>query len=532
MLNKFFPHGTGIGKAPIDYLLGEDRRRPGVTILRGDPDLTEQLINTAPGRYRYTSGALSFAEHIDDAIAERIMDEYERFFSADGAAEINILWVKHTDKGRTELHFLIPNVELATGRAYHPYVHALDERTIDALKDKINAEYNLADPKDPARKRLTASAADYLKQTKDRQSLIAAIDEHIAQRAADHIAQGGVWTRENTIQALQQLGLSIERRSERFLSVGHPDLKKNLRLKGTYYEAHCRIDPNHLEQLRKASQNYHQARTARLQEVKAQYEQLLAKRRQRIARRYGKDQTPKSAPSPQTPQPQPLLHPTPTPTFKPTKKRQKRTGAAWKPSPPQDNPKNTPYRPPEDLHALLTIPIYYRGRLIGTLLDYGDLVEARQMSAKAAAFNLVKRALEKGWQQVQFQGTDTFLYHAMRMALDRGLEVIPADEHQEKILATVLATVKKEQAEDDRARATLDTNLERAKRTHRRLGAATRALDGTLERTRRTGERLERTSEQLQRSAQRLRDLAQSLDRIKAPRHRDADNDYDGPSFW
>lgn len=561
MLNKFFPHGTGIGKEPIDYLLGEDRNRPGATILRGDPDLTEQLINTAPGRYRYTSGALSFAEHIDDATAERIIDEYERFFSADGAAEINILWVKHTDKGRTELHFLIPNVELATGRAYYPYVHTLDERTIDALKDKINAEYDLADPNDPARKRLTASAADYLKQTKDRKSLLAVIDDHITQLAAAHIARGNVWTRENTIQALQELGLSIERRSDKFLSVGHPDLKKNLRLKGWYYESDCRIDHRHAHKIAQASERYRAERHERAQIAANRYEELLRKRHQRIANRYRNDKaaqktlgahppepaetTPLPAPTDrhEPPDETPLPCPTPEPRPKPTRiatnpKKQKR--AAWNPvhrHPKRQTPQTDPPdrgRPLESPHAPISIPIYFHGRLIGMLIDHGDLIEAQQMSAKAAAFNLVKRALEKGWQQIQFKGSDTFLYHAMRIALDRGLKVIPTDEHQKKILAKV----EQEKAEDDRARATLDANLDRAKQASRRLGAASRhlgtasrTLDETLERTRRTYDRLEQTGGQLRRATEHLDRLARAVERIKTQRHRDADNDYDGPSF-
>ncbi|MEC4460013.1 relaxase/mobilization nuclease domain-containing protein, partial [Klebsiella pneumoniae] len=35
--------------------------------------------------------------------------------------QYSILWVEHTDKGRLELNFLIPNTELLTGKRLQPY---------------------------------------------------------------------------------------------------------------------------------------------------------------------------------------------------------------------------------------------------------------------------------------------------------------------------------------------------------------------------------------------------------------------------
>ena len=34
--------------------------------------------------------------------------------------QYDITWIEHTDKGRLELNFVIPNVELSTGSDYSP----------------------------------------------------------------------------------------------------------------------------------------------------------------------------------------------------------------------------------------------------------------------------------------------------------------------------------------------------------------------------------------------------------------------------
>ena len=62
MIVQFFSRGKGRGAGPIDYLLGRQRDRPLATLLRGDADETEALINSSLYAKKYTSGCLSFEE--------------------------------------------------------------------------------------------------------------------------------------------------------------------------------------------------------------------------------------------------------------------------------------------------------------------------------------------------------------------------------------------------------------------------------------------------------------------------------------
>jgi hypothetical protein len=62
VLIKFFPHGTGGGSGPVDYLLKEEGREESPPdVLWGDPEQTRDLIDSIDRKHRYTSGVISFA---------------------------------------------------------------------------------------------------------------------------------------------------------------------------------------------------------------------------------------------------------------------------------------------------------------------------------------------------------------------------------------------------------------------------------------------------------------------------------------
>lgn len=158
MLVKFFSRGSGSGDSPVNYLLGDDRDRDGASILRGNAEITRELINSTDYARRYTSGCLSFEEShttITNAQKSKIMDDFEEtLFSGLKHDQYNILWVQHTDKNdRLELNFLIPNQELRSGRRLQPFFHVADKRRVNAFQTVINLSFKLSDPHDPNRRR-------------------------------------------------------------------------------------------------------------------------------------------------------------------------------------------------------------------------------------------------------------------------------------------------------------------------------------------------------------------------------------------
>lgn len=172
MLVRFFRHGgtknnttrTKGGETVKTYLLGTaSQPRQGVKVLRGDPDITTEVINGSPHSQIYTSGVLSFApdeRQLTDQEKQDIMGDFEAtLFVGLEQGQYSGYWVEHSDKDRQELHFVFANVELTTGKALPVYYHKTDLRLIDSWKTLTNDRYGLIDPND--RKRDFTPTHDY-----------------------------------------------------------------------------------------------------------------------------------------------------------------------------------------------------------------------------------------------------------------------------------------------------------------------------------------------------------------------------------
>lgn len=256
MLVKFFRHGKGAGAGALNYLLGSDRQRKDAKVLYGDPVMTEQLINATPFKQKYKSGVLSFTEHTDEISDTQKKDIMQRFedtlFTGLEPDQYDILWIEHSDKGgRLELNFVIPCQELRSGKSLQPFYAAADLVRVNAFKNIINKEYKLTDPNDPERKRLVNPYIDnaprptpydkkpkkeeddeIIKNPPDTHSLKEAIDR----KMLESLKQGTLNNHISVIYFLENLGLQIKRRTKSSISVAHPAMKRNIRLKGTIYE--------------------------------------------------------------------------------------------------------------------------------------------------------------------------------------------------------------------------------------------------------------------------------------------------------
>lgn len=163
MYMKVFPHGQGAGEGPTNYLVREDY--PGrdahlPDVLRGDPEVTRALIDSLDTKWRFTAGALSW--HPDDTVTpeqeQRVMDDFEALaFAGLEEDQRNILWVRHIHAGHHELHFVIPRVELATGKAFNPCPPGW-QKHFDLFRDLNNHREGWARPDDPARTRMFTPA--------------------------------------------------------------------------------------------------------------------------------------------------------------------------------------------------------------------------------------------------------------------------------------------------------------------------------------------------------------------------------------
>ena len=244
MLMKVFPHGTGDGDRPVRYLIREDvpsRKEHPPEVLRGDPKLTAALINSIERRWKFTSGVLAW--HPDDDVNEGqerdVMDAFERVaFAGLEADQRHILWVRHRHAGHHELHFLIPRMELSSGKDFNACPPGW-QKDFFVFRDLFNWREGWARPDDPARTRdflpdkaylLHAQAARWNRSVKssDRDEAKATLLEHLKSR----LARGDIKSREDVLNILKKEGLHISRTGKNYIGVIVPESGLKIRLKG------------------------------------------------------------------------------------------------------------------------------------------------------------------------------------------------------------------------------------------------------------------------------------------------------------
>ncbi len=284
MIVKVHARGAGGGSGPTGYLLGRDVQRELAVTLRGDPVEVRDLIDSTKFARKYTSGVLSFAEaDLRPEQKEKIMDSFEAaLLPGMDKNQYSILWVEHRDKGRLELNFVIPNVELTSGKRLQPYYHGADCRRVNAWAETVRFEHKLADPNDPARRRALTTPSDL---PKDKQEAARAITDGLLAMAQ----HGSIKSRSDVVQALTGAGFTVARETKSSISIKDPSGGQNLRLKGALYERDFAVSKDLRGELERASQQHKADAIARVIAARKELERGIEIKRGDLDRRYSRE---------------------------------------------------------------------------------------------------------------------------------------------------------------------------------------------------------------------------------------------------
>jgi 5S rRNA maturation endonuclease (ribonuclease M5) len=270
MLIKFFKSGKGGGYGPTDYccntlvptiitiidpetqklksaVLRDENNKPIMKeripppeILGGNREQTRKLIDSLDTKWKYTSGVIAFAPE-DNPTPEqqkKLMGEFEKTaFAGLDKDQYDILWVRHQHEGSTELHFIIPRVELSTGKSYNAAPPNW-EKTFDPLRDAWNYEQAWARPDDLARARLHQPGHVAHQQSENLKAGLAASPDpkkDITEYLTSRIEAGMIEDRAGIVAALEEAGLKLNRKGKDYISVRLESDAKPLRLKGAIY---------------------------------------------------------------------------------------------------------------------------------------------------------------------------------------------------------------------------------------------------------------------------------------------------------
>lgn len=278
MIVKFLGNkGGGSAGATIDYLLGKDRDREKALLLSGDPDLTQRIADNLDFQNRYTVGVLSFEEaNLAERQKQEIMQSFEETLLAGlERDQYDITWIEHKDKGRLELNFVIPNVELSTGKRLQPYFDQADRPLVENWKQVTNFQHGLSDPHAPEK----AQAIKTL-NSQNLPTSVKEIKQQIGTAIAEEIGNGNIQNRKDVIKTLEDAGFEITRQTERSISIKNPDGKRNIRLEGVIYE-NRQFDQQFAEEHRRTGQDYQRTSGERYQTALGKLHSLIESKQQR-----------------------------------------------------------------------------------------------------------------------------------------------------------------------------------------------------------------------------------------------------------
>jgi hypothetical protein len=255
MIVGFSRHGQDSARPAINYFTSEKNpdgteRHPTPVVLRGDPELIGQLVDALPFKHKYTSGVLSFApgEVITPEMEERIMDEFEKVaFAGLDRDQYAILWVRHAHAGHEELNFLVPRVELATGKSLNIAPPGKASRELfDTFRSWVNAEYGLADPDDPDRSQDVSLPHHLAKlraaSTRKGEAYKEDIRETITAFVRREVDAGRVKDHDGVVAFLKAQGFEVPRAGKEYITVFDAESGERIRLKGGLYNRE-KFDP-------------------------------------------------------------------------------------------------------------------------------------------------------------------------------------------------------------------------------------------------------------------------------------------------
>ena len=289
MIVDFFEHGTGEASGPLDYFLGKNRDREHAKILLGDVNEVAELIDCSPYEKRYTSGCLSFYESdLNEDDKAQIMRDFEKtLFPGLTPENYRILWVEHRDKineetgeRRLELNFLIPNIEIESGKRLQPFFAKADLDRVDAFKKIVNYEYDLFDPDDPINRRSVKIAQNLPKESKE---FKAQVHDEITLAICDDL----IYDRKTLLDWCETVGFEVTKITKKQISIKNPETGRPEVFKGEFYEQNFRNTAKSTELKAEASGRYRQRAEKRYQTCIERHEKLCEAKSKYHLERYG-----------------------------------------------------------------------------------------------------------------------------------------------------------------------------------------------------------------------------------------------------
>ncbi|MBY7904801.1 relaxase/mobilization nuclease domain-containing protein [Vibrio fluvialis] len=217
------------------------RRSSPPEILNDSFEQVEQILPLVPFKHKYISGVIAHA--IEDTeflrqnphVEQEWREKFEELCFA-GLPESDRLigWVRHTDKGNIENHFVLPRINLRTGFSFNP-IYPGHQRDLNILRDYLNLKYDLASPRDPRRRRLTQDNHRDIKNHKFREEINSYVLSELEKNPMN--CQQDMVDLLNKEEVKRSLGIEKAWASEHYIGISRVGFDKNVRMKGFIFSS-------------------------------------------------------------------------------------------------------------------------------------------------------------------------------------------------------------------------------------------------------------------------------------------------------
>ncbi|MGB0990463.1 MAG: relaxase/mobilization nuclease domain-containing protein [Halarcobacter sp.] len=265
MIAKYFKGGKSKSGA-VEYLLNEREQLGTARTLRGNPELTKQLIKENSNKLKYRSGVIAFeGKKPSQEVINDVIEHFEKStFAGLEKEQYNYLMVEHTDTDNYHIHFIIPRLELTSGKAYNPHYHKQDQTRLLKVQEYLNAKHGLSSAfSEEKRQLLRVNTKEKKNDTK----------QQIHQVILGNIKSGHIQNANELKQFFIDSGATVSRHGKDYITVQFGTEKH--KLKGEIYgKSFTTIDS--IKETIKTTEREHKPTTrAELRELKQELDRLM-----------------------------------------------------------------------------------------------------------------------------------------------------------------------------------------------------------------------------------------------------------------
>ena len=218
-----------------NYLLNDRLDDHTAQCIYGDKNVWLNKMRGFKANHPYLSFVYAFSgidsEKLTPEIEQNVIQQFLDVYCPEIPKPfLNILAVKHEDKGNNEIHILLSNMRYDSNKMvrFSPSHKGEYLKKLQLLQKKINNQHGFENPNDIKQTNTIIDTFKMLKTSKERLSCLTTLIE-------EKVADNQIGSRDEIIKHLNQLGFNVNRIGKNYISIKNDEMRVSVRLKGVFY---------------------------------------------------------------------------------------------------------------------------------------------------------------------------------------------------------------------------------------------------------------------------------------------------------